>query len=93
MSQDHSEDAGLSRTSDPAIVQAIVEKRGGYPAHEPESTGQGDRALLRIGDHDADEDLEEMTWETFLDAFEEKGLAYVYDPHDEGVGELRARDD
>ena len=91
MASEESDDAGEHRTTDHALVQSLVEERGGYPGHEPQSTGEGDRALLRIGDHDADEDLEEMSWDTFFEVFEEKDLAYVYDAAGDGVGELEQR--
>ncbi|WP_435346356.1 hypothetical protein [Haloarchaeobius sp. HRN-SO-5] len=92
MAREQADDSRENRTTDHALVQSLVEDRGGYPAHEPQTEGQGDRALLRIGDTDEAADLEEMSWETFLDIFEEKDLAYVYDPGGDGVGRLDQRD-
>lgn len=100
--------AGVRRTTDPAVVRSVVQERGGYPAHEPRSEGQGDRGLLRIGRQGREEDLKEISWEAFEEAFEAKDLEFVY-PDDESdpdavdgeagageidaVGELRKRSD
>lgn len=97
---------GVRRTTDPAEARGVVEARGGYPGHEPRSEGQGDQGLLRIGRYGREEDLKEISWETFEEEFEENDLEYVY-PGDESdpdavdgdagageidvVGELRER--
>ena len=81
MSSERTDD-DLRRTTDSALVRSVIEERGGYPAHEPRSEGQGDQGLLRIGEHGSDDDLKEISWEAFSEEFEEKNLAYVY-PEDE----------
>lgn len=106
MSNDQSGDSRVRRTTDPTEVRSVVEARGGYPAHEPQSEGQGDQGLLQIGRHGREEDLKEISWEAFEEEFEEKALEFVY-PDDESdpdavdgeagageideVGELRER--
>lgn len=93
------EDPEVRRTTDPAVVRGVLESRGGYPAHEPGSEGQGDQGLLRIGRHGREEDLKEISWDAFEEEFEEKDLAFVYpddesNPHavdgDPGAGEIDA---
>lgn len=91
-------DAELRRATDPTLLRAVIEERGGYPAHVPGSEGQGDRGLLRVGFHDRDEDLKEISWETFRDEVQEKGLVGIYTEDGSDVdGDrpvvLRSRDD
>lgn len=73
-------DPPVRHTTDRTLVRSVVEERGGYPAHAPESEGQGDQGLLRIGFRDRNEDLKEITWEAFFEEFDEKDLAFVYAP-------------
>ena len=110
MSSDSDEtgDTQVRRTTDPTVVRGVVEERGGYPAHESKTEGQGDRGLLALGRHGREEGLKEITWDEFADEFEEKALEFVYpeDPSDpdavdgeagvgeiDAVGELRERPD
>ncbi len=73
--------AGESKTTtDHETIRTWVEERGGRPAHVKGTGGDGDAGLLRIdypgrGD---DESLEEIDWDAFFDAFEENGLAFVF---------------
>lgn len=95
--RDRSGDPDVRRTTDPAEVRGVVEARGGYPAHESMTEGQGDQGLLAIGRHGREEALKEISWDEFAAEFEEKALEYVY-PGDEsdpeavdgeaGVGEI-----
>lgn len=95
MSSDQRPDSDRKRTTEPTHVRSIVESRGGYPAHEAGTEGRGDHGLLRIGRHGADEDLKEITWETFAAEFEEKDREFVYpeEPEPDEVGTLRQRSD
>ena len=86
----------LTATTDRALVRDLVEEYGGYPAHVEQSEGEGDRGLLRVAfpdvpsrDADRNEDLKELSWETFFDQFEEEGLALVYP---ENLGDEAAAD-
>lgn len=84
---DPESDAAVQYTTDPALVRSVVEERGGYPAHEPQSEGQGDEGLLRIGFRDRDEDLREISWEEFQEEFEAKDLAFGYREDGGDVGD------
>ena len=106
MSSDQPGEPEVRGTTDVAVVRSVVESRGGYPAHEPQTEGLGDRSLLRIGRHGREADLKEISWDAFVEEFREKDLEYVY-PDDESdpdavdgdagpggidvVGELRER--
>ncbi|RDI69662.1 hypothetical protein [Halopelagius longus] len=72
------DDADVRRTTEPTLARTVIENHGGYPAHEPQSEGQGDGGLLRVGMRDENEDLKEISWEAFEDEFEEKDLELVY---------------
>jgi hypothetical protein len=73
--------AGESKTTtDHDTIREWVEERGGRPARVEGTGDDGDPGVLRIdypgrGDDDR---LEEISWEDFFDAFEENGLAFVY---------------
>jgi len=82
MSSDQPGEPAVRRTTDPALVRSVVESRGGYPAHEPQTEGQGDQGLLQIGRLGREEDLKEITWDAFEEEFRDKDLEYVY-PDDE----------
>lgn len=78
MSSDQPGEPGVRRTTDPAVVRSVVEARGGYPAHEPRTEGQGDQGLLQIGRHGREEELKEISWDAFAEEFREKDLEFVY---------------
>jgi hypothetical protein len=68
------------RTTDHDTIRRWVEERGGRPARVKGTGSNGDAGLLRVdypgrGDDDA---LEEIDWDAFFQAFEENGLAFVY---------------
>lgn len=73
--------AGESKqTTDHETIRRWVEERGGRPARVKATGNGGDPGLLRIdypgrGD---DESLEEISWESFFEGFEDNGLAFVY---------------
>ena len=79
-----STDDEVRRTTDSALARSVIEERGGFPAHEPRSEGQGDQGLIQIGEHGSDDDLKELSWDEFAAEFEEKELVYVY-PEDESA--------
>jgi hypothetical protein len=69
-------------TTDHDEIKRWAEARGGHPA-AVESTGSGDDpGLLRIAFPDRpesdDESLEEISWDEWFQAFDENGLALVY---------------
>jgi hypothetical protein len=69
-------------TTDPDVIRAWAEARGGVPAavdttgdepdHEP------DAGLLRIEFRDDGGTLDEVDWEPFFRTFEDRKLAFVY---------------
>jgi hypothetical protein len=73
--------AGESHTTtDHAEIRRWVEERGGRPARVKRTGGGDDPGILRIdfpgrGD---DESLEEISWDEWLEKFDENGLAFVY---------------
>lgn len=93
------EDAeNVRRTTDPTLLRSVIEDRGGYPAHVPETEGEGDQGLLRVGFHDRDEDLKEISWDEFQEEIQEKDLVGIYTEDGTDVDEdrpvvLRSRDD
>ena len=62
-------------TTDHATIRRWTEARGGHPARV---TGTEDGGLLRIDFGQPEERLEEISWETFFEAFEENNLAFLY---------------
>jgi len=75
--------AGESKTTtNHDEIRRWVEERGGKPAHAIGTGNEGDPGLLRIEFPGApgarDENLEPISWEEFFEAFEENGLAFVY---------------
>jgi hypothetical protein len=70
------------RTTDHAKIRRWVEARNGKPVRV-QGTGEGEAAgLLRIDfpeEPEDEEDLEEITWDEFLEKFDEKRLAFVYE--------------
>lgn len=89
MASDRSDDRTVRHATDPTLVQSVVEARGGFPAHETRSEGEGDHGLLRVGFSDLDEDLTEISWETFREEFEAKDLAAVYADEGETIDGTR----
>ncbi len=73
--------AGESQTTtDHETIRRWVEERGGRPARVKGTGTADDPGLLRIdyagrGD---DENLEEISWAAFFEAFEENELAFLY---------------
>jgi hypothetical protein len=73
--------AGESHTTtEHEEIRHWVEERGGRPAAVKDTGDDGDPGILRIdfpgvGD---DESLEPISWETWFEAFEDNGLAFVY---------------
>lgn len=69
------------RTTDHAKIREWAEARNGKPARVQGTGDADDAGLLRIDfpeKNEADEGLEEITWEEFFEKFDEKRLALVY---------------
>jgi len=59
-------------------IRAWVEERGGTPARVEGTGSDGDPGVLRIDFAGDDDALEEVSWDEWLEAFEENGLAFLY---------------
>lgn len=57
-----------------------VEARGGHPAHVKRTGDKGDPGMLRIDypDFSGEQSLEPLDWDTWFEAFESNGLAFLY---------------
>jgi len=73
--------AGESKTTtNHDEIRRWVEERGGQPARVKETGSNGDPGILRI-DYPgvgAEDSLEKISWEEWFDAFEDNGLAFLY---------------
>jgi hypothetical protein len=72
-------------------IRRWVEERGGKPARVKDTGGKDDPGILRIdypgrGDDHA---LEEIPWEEWLEAFDENGLAFLYQEETKDGSESR----
>ncbi len=73
--------AGESKTTtDHDEIRTWAEARGGKPARVKDTGSDGDPGVLRIDFPGRGEDdrLEHIPWEEWFEAFEENGLALVY---------------
>lgn len=72
-------------TKDHEEIRNWAEQRGGKPACVRGTGNKGDIGLMRIefpGKPNANDDkLEEISWESFFEKFDERGLALVYQEH------------
>jgi comEA protein len=72
--------AGANRTTDHQAIRDWAEARGGRPAHVKGSGRGDDPGILRIDfpGFSGGDSLEPLDWDTWFDAFEAKGLAFLY---------------
>lgn len=66
-------------TTDHDVIRAWAQARNGRPATVTgtENSGQGG-GLLRIDFDESEDRLEETDWNEFLEVFDDRGLAFVY---------------
>src|SRR6476661_2666771 len=76
--------ASAKRTTDHQTIMSWVDKRGGHPAHVTGSGKGGNAGILRIDypGFSGEQTLEPLDWDVWFDAFEQNGLALLY--QDEG---------
>lgn len=79
------DDSGeTQRTTDHDTIREWAEARGGHPATVADTGSEDDPGVLRFdfeegdGAGDEDEELEQISWDAFFDAFEENDLAMLY---------------
>jgi hypothetical protein len=69
-------------TTDHDEIRRWAESRGGKPARVEETGSDGDPGLIRLMFPEAaeaeDSNLEEISWDEWFGAFDENGLALVY---------------
>lgn len=67
-------------TTDHTEIRQWVEERNGRPARVKGTESKNSAGLLRIDypGFTGEDTLEEITWEQFFNAFEENGLAFLY---------------
>ena len=67
-------------TTDHEEIQRWVEERGGNPARVKGTESKGSVGLLRIDypGYSGEGTLEKISWAEFFTAFEENGLAFLY---------------
>ena len=66
-------------TTDHDTIREWAEERGGRPATVTGTeSGDEDAGILRIDFQDPDDRLEEISWDDWFAAFEENGLAFLY---------------
>lgn len=67
-------------TTDHKIIQKWAEERQGHPARVVGTGGKKDAGLLRIDfeEAEADDRLEEITWDEFFEKFDKEKLAFLY---------------
>lgn len=68
------------RTTDHETIRTWAEERGGHPATVAATGDEDNPGILRIDfpGYSGDESLQEISWETFFDAFEDNQLALLY---------------
>lgn len=73
-------DAEAKVTTDQNEIRQWVEERGGHPARVKGTESENSAGLLRIDypGFSGEDTLEEISWEEFFVAFEENGLAFLY---------------
>jgi hypothetical protein len=65
-------------TTDHDEIRRRAEERGGRPAGVKGTGRAGDPGVLRIMFDESEENLEEISWEQFFDAFEQNNLTFLY---------------
>jgi hypothetical protein len=67
-------------TVDHDTIRQWVEERGGHPARVQSTGSADDPGLLRIDfpGYSGQGSLEEIDWDTWFDAFDENGLAFLF---------------
>ncbi len=67
-------------TTDHQQIRRWVEARNGHPAvvRSTEGSGAGNAGLLRIDFDEAEDNLEETSWDEFFETFDSNGLAFLY---------------
>ena len=65
-------------TTDHDVIRSWAEARGGRPAVVADTEDDSGGGVLRIDFEPANDDLDEVDWDTFFRTFEDRGLAFRY---------------
>ncbi len=73
-------------TTDPDTIREWAEERGGKPSQVKGTGGKDDTGILRIDfpGYSGADSLEEISWDDWLEKFEENDLALVYQEETSG---------
>jgi hypothetical protein len=84
-------DAEAKTTTNHDEIRQWVEERGGHPARVKGTDSKNSAGLLRIDypGFSGEDTLEEIPWEEFFVAFEENGLAFLYQEETKDGNESR----
>ncbi|MCK9486317.1 MAG: hypothetical protein M0R73_06400 [Dehalococcoidia bacterium] len=63
------------------VIRAWAETRDARPATVPGSEHDGHAGVLRFDFNQADAGLEEIKWEQWFRAFDQRGLNFIYQEH------------
>jgi hypothetical protein len=87
------------RTTDHDTIRHWIEEHGGRPARVAQSTkSRGNKSrgakqqgggILRVDFGEKEESLEEISWDTFFDIFEDRSLAFLYQEESGKGGDSR----
>ena len=66
------------RTHDHEEIRHWVEEREGRPAIVQGTRERGNGGILRIDFDEAEESLEEISWDEFFRIFDDRGLLFLY---------------
>jgi hypothetical protein len=76
-------------TTDHDEIRRWAEARGGRPADVEGTGSNGDPGILRIEFRDDTDNLEEIDWDAWFEAFEANNLAFLYQETTKDGGESR----
>ncbi|MGE0224347.1 MAG: hypothetical protein AB7F35_07635 [Acetobacteraceae bacterium] len=65
-------------TTDHDFIRKWVEQRDGRPTRVQGTADKSGEGILRIDFAEPDEKLEEISWETFFETFEDRKLAFLH---------------
>ena len=84
-------DSGAKTTTDHEEIRGWVEERGGKPARVKGTGNKQGVGVLRIDypGFSGEDTLETITWDEFFTAFEENGLAFLYQDETKDGSESR----
>lgn len=66
------------RTTDHETIRHWIEEHGGRPARVSQPKKSRGGGILRVDFGEKEDALEEISWDTFFDIFEDRKLAFLY---------------